>query len=113
MISFDEVFYIHQTLEDCGEVKRRGINNKILLESAINGQYWYSNPFDALCHVAFSVNAYHCFYDGNKRTSYFIIKSSGFIFNESLLSDIILVVADGRIKDKNIFIQQVHNCILG
>lgn len=75
-------------------MKRKGINNLNLLQSAINGQQWYSTHFEALCHVSFSVNAYHCFFDENR------------------LSDIILALADGRITDKTIFIQEVKNCIL-
>ena len=97
MISLEEVLLLHDSLRDCGLLKFDGINNLNLLKSAIDGQYWFNTPFDALCHVSFSVNAYHCFRDGNKRTASLIILSSGLSFNIPVLTDVILSVADGRI----------------
>lgn len=112
MITYEQVLALHNTLELTGEVKLKGIKNNNLIHSAIMGQYYYNSFLDQLCHVAFSINAYHCFNDGNKRTCYLILKSSGLMFNDYLLADVIMAVADGKIRDKDIFVSYVKSCIV-
>lgn len=112
MISLEQVLGSHTLLEKHKRVVRRGVNNLNLLQSAIDGQYWYDNYFDCILHVAFSVNAFYVFYDGNKRTCYMLIKSSGYCFNEDMLVDTILALADGRIRDKEQFFRSIKRCIL-
>lgn len=51
-----------------------GIRDENLLLSAINDQAWYEDGVDQIIHVAYSICAYHVFFDGNKRTSFLTLK---------------------------------------
>ena len=108
----ERVLHIHNQLEKLA-LCREGILKPELLDSAIEGQQWYDNIFDKYLHVASSINAYHIFNDGNKRTCYIIIKDLAeyrYYFDEDKLSDLILSLAKSEIS-KDTFMEKAKECI--
>lgn len=72
-VSLDYVTDIHDNLvidHHC----MAGIKDNNLLHSAIDGQYWYEPGIDQIIHVAYSICANHVFSDGNKRTTFLVLK---------------------------------------
>ena len=112
MITKEEVENIYKQLELLGECAK-GIMKPELLESAINGQYQYNNIFDKYLHVGSSINKYHIFNDGNKRTCYLVIKELEkyrCYLDDDKLSDLILQLARSEIT-KEKFMEYAINCI--
>ena len=113
MISYSQVVNLHSQLEKL-ELCSAGILHDDLLQSAISGQSWYTNVLEQRIHVAFSINAFHVFNDGNKRTSFLVLKdlfTSRYLFNDELLTNAILDLSRSEI-DKDEFTEQVKNATL-
>lgn len=72
-VAFDYVMEVHNNLvrdKHC----LAGIRDSNLLQSAIDGQYWYEFGIEQIIHVAYSICANHVFTDGNKRTAFLTLK---------------------------------------
>ena len=114
MISYQTVFAMHQRLEELNFC-RRGVRDNNLLLSAIGGQQWYQDIFKQYIHVAYSINAFHIFFDGNKRTCFLVLKELNkfrYYFDDSLLSDEVLNLANNSGMSKDEFYNRVYNCLL-
>lgn len=113
MITYDFVYNLHSALEDLG-VCRRGIRDTNLLQSTINGQQWFNTEFECYCHVAYCINAYHIFADGNKRTSFLVLKELnkiGVLFKDRALCQVILDLAtNSNSTSKELFMTKVKAC---
>ena len=113
MISYSQVIKLHSQLEKL-ELCSAGILHNDLLHSAINGQSWYSGVLEQHIHVAFSVNAFHVFNDGNKRTSFLVLKDlfkNRYLFNDKKLTSAILDLSSSKI-DKEVFVTLVKEAVL-
>ena len=115
MISMDYVVAVHDSLIQEGSCAP-GIRDENLLNSAVEGQYWYNTVYEKYLHVAYSINTYHVYSDGNKRTAFIILKSleeHGFLFDDRLLCDLILKYAkySGSL-DKDTFSSELKECMI-
>lgn len=81
--------------------------------SAISGQNWYSSLLEQLCSVSYSINRFHIFADGNKRTSYLVLQELGVKFDDIRLTEVILRYATDASLSKEQFISDVKWCIVG
>lgn len=113
MISLDYLINIHRYLEANGYCAC-GIRDENLLHSAIEGQGWYENEIDKILHVAYSICANHVFIDGNKRTSFLVIKylenPLSYTLDTKEIARHILELATHS-TDKLSFIEHIKTCI--
>lgn len=115
MITYDFVCSLHSGLEDLG-MCRKGVRDINLLLSIINGQQWFNTEFECYCHVAYCINAYHVFVDGNKRTAFLVLKElnkKGVLFKDRALCQVILDLAiNSNSTSKELFMTKVNACIV-
>lgn len=92
-----------------------GIKDENLLQSAIDGQYWYEPGIDQIIHVAYSICANHVFADGNKRTAFLTLKlletDLGHICDWTAIAYIVLDLATNSIS-KHDFHDKIVSAIL-
>lgn len=92
-----------------------GVKDENLLQSAIDGQYWYEQGIDQIIHVAYSICANHVFTDGNKRTAFLTLKlletDLGHICDWSAIAYIVLELATNSIS-KSDFHDKIVSAIL-
>ena len=112
MITIDNVLLVHSTLSRVKDTPLEIINPN-MLESAIAGQQWYDSTIEQIAHVSFSINAYHVFRDGNKRTAYMLVlEYCPMPFNEDKLKDCILSVAKGEVMSPRDFADMLRSCVI-
>lgn len=113
MITLEYLLSVHSYLENNGYCAS-GIRDKNLLHSAIGGQDWYENEIDKIIHVAFSVCANHVFIDGNKRTTFLILKylenPLTYTLDTKEIASHILELATNS-TNKALFIERIKSCI--
>lgn len=113
MITLEYLLSVHKRLENEGYCAS-GVRDKNLLHSAIGGQDWYDDEIDKVLHVAYSVCANHVFIDGNKRTTFMILKylenPLNYTLNTKEITDHILELATYS-TDKTIFVGRIKSCI--
>lgn len=73
IVTIDYITEIHAQLVENHQCFH-GVRDENLLISAIDGQNWHDDPIDQIIHVAYSVCANHVYNDGNKRTSFLVLK---------------------------------------
>lgn len=112
MLDLQYLLAMHRCLEVTG-LCRQGIRDKNLLMSAIAGQEWYSSPLEQLCSVSYSINRFHIFADGNKRTSYLVLQELGVNFDDTRLTEVILRYATDASLSKEQFLSDIKWCIVG
>lgn len=114
VINIDYLLAAHKALEDSRKCLA-GIRDHNLLMSAIEGQRWYADPIDQIIHIAYSICAGHVFNDGNKRTTFLILRlleqRLGFICDLDGMATAILDLATNSIS-KEAFTQQIKACII-
>lgn len=115
MITLGELVHLHSEIEQLG-LCRLGTRDANLLNSAIEGQQWFDTELRQYCHVAYCINAFHIFVDGNKRTAYLVmlgLREYEILFDEGKLSDLILYAAANSSKlTEDTFVSKVQECIL-
>lgn len=115
MISLAKVIALHDQLQAVN-LCREGIRDNNLLQSAVDGQLWFDDKFRQYCHVAYCINIFHIFVDGNKRTTFLILKElreEGIMFNDDKLSDIILDTAEhSSSSNEEDFVAAITSCII-
>ncbi|MFR6291735.1 MAG: Fic family protein [Peptococcaceae bacterium] len=109
-VSFTYVLNVHQNLVHDYHCMP-GIKDENLLHSAIDGQYWYEPGVDQIIHVAYSICANHVFSDGNKRTTFLVLKllenDFNYICDWSQIAHIVLDLATNSISR-----EQFHDAIV-
>lgn len=105
MLTYWQVIELHNRLVEL-KLCMGGLRDNNLLISAINGQNWYNDILSQYIHVAYSINAGHVFSDGNKRTTYLVLKELNkfrYFFNDDKLSDEILNLAKGNMSKEEFY----------
>ncbi len=108
-VNLRDILNYHSILEDEG-LCLRGIRDRNLVMSLIDGQYWYETYVEKIIFVAYSICGGHIFNDGNKRTSYYVLlqlEEIGYVLNYQGLAEVVLMLAGGQIKSR----QEFQECV--
>lgn len=115
MITKKFVLGVHSVLETL-KLCKSGILAPEALEKAVKSQVDYKQVVDGYCHIVYELIASRVFTDGNKLTSFIILKELnkfGIFFDDSQLSYVILNLKKYQsITSEAVFIGNVKRCIL-